>query len=230
MARGHLVARSQDADENVIGRFHTNSILETRTYQVEFAGSKVRELTANVIAESMYSQCDAKRKEYLLLDALVDYHKDNKSISLSDQQITVRGRQVTCKATAGEQICCQWNDGSTSWEKLSQLKECHLVQTAEFAVTQGIDHEPAFNWWVQHVFKKKDIIIASVRKQQTRYLKRSQKVGIDFPKTVEEALILNAKNGNTLWADAISEEMENVRVAFEVLSDGKSVPIGHQFV
>ena len=44
--------------------------------------------------------------------------------------------------TAGWQICCQWKDGSTSWEKLFELKEFHPVQTAEFAVAQGIDHEP----------------------------------------------------------------------------------------
>ena len=33
-----------------------------------------------------------------------------------------------------------------------------------------------------------------------------------------------------MWADAISKEMDNVRVAFEVLPDRKSLPIGHQFV
>ena len=33
-----------------------------------------------------------------------------------------------------------------------------------------------------------------------------------------------------MWADAISKEMENIRVAFAVLPDGKSVSIGHQFV
>ena len=47
---------------------------------------------------------------------------------------------------------------------------------------------------------------------------------------MEEALTLDTKNGNTIWADAISKAMENVRVAFKVLPDGKSVPIGHQFV
>ena len=41
---------------------------------------------------------------------------------------------------------------------------------------------------------------------------------------------MDAKNGNTLWANVISKEMENVRVAFEVLTNGNSVPIGHQFV
>mgnify|MGYP006191742737 CR=1 FL=1 len=104
------------------------------------------------------------------------------------------------------------------------------MQTAEFAVAQGDDHEPAFNWWVKHVLKKRDRIIASNRKQQAGYLKRSRNFGIELPKTVEQAYALDAKNGITLWADAISKELENLRVAFEVLPDGKSVPIGHQVV
>ena len=108
-------------------------------YQVEFGG-KVTELTTNVIAESMYTQSD-----------LDDCQRNKKGISLTDQQITLPGRSGTHKTTAGWQICCQWKDCSTSWEKLSKLKESHPVQTAEFAVMQVIDHEPTFNWWVKHV-------------------------------------------------------------------------------
>ena len=44
------------------------------------------------------------------------------------------------------------------------------------------------------------------------------------------AYALDAKNDNNLRADAVSKEMENVRAAFKVLPDGKSVSIGHQFV
>ena len=47
---------------------------------------------------------------------------------------------------------------------------------------------------------------------------------------MEQVLALDAKNGNNLWADAIYKEMENVGVAFEILPDEKSVPIGYQFV
>ena len=71
------------------------------------------------------------------------------------------------------------------------------MQTAELAVAQEIDHEPAFNWWVQHALKKRDRIIVSIRKWQTQYLKRSHKFGIELPKTVEEAYALDAKSGNT---------------------------------
>ena len=88
------MVRSQDANGNVMGRSHTNPTLDTRTYQVDFTGGKVTELTTNLIAESMYSQCNAEENEFLPLNALVDYQKDDKAVSLSDQQITVWNRQV----------------------------------------------------------------------------------------------------------------------------------------
>ena len=163
MARGHVVARSRDANGNVMGRSHTNAILYLRMYQVEFTGGESTELIANFIAESMYNQCDLKGNEYSILDVLVDYHRDNKDISLPDQQTTVWGRPITYKTNTGWQVFCQWKDGFTTWEKLSKLKESHPMQTVEFAVAQEIDHKPAFNWWIRHVLKKRDRIIASIR-------------------------------------------------------------------
>ena len=58
-----------------MGRSHTNPMLDMRIYQVEFAGGKVTELTAIIIAESIYTQCNSNGDEYLLLDVLVDYQK-----------------------------------------------------------------------------------------------------------------------------------------------------------
>ena len=103
------------------------------------------------------------------------------------------------------------------------------MQTTEFTIAQEIEHEPAFNCWVKHVLNKRDRIIASIRKWQTRYLKKNHMFDIELPK-VEEAYALDAKNDNILWANAIFKKVEVVRVAFKVLSDGTSVPIGHQFV
>ena len=136
-------------------RTHTNPILHTRMYQVEFTGGEVTELSANVIAESMYAQCNADGNECLLFDVLVDSCKDNKVISLADQQTSIQGRPQTCETTAGWQICCQWKNGSPLWQKMFESKDSHLVHTAEFAVAQGIDHKPAFYWWVKHMLKKR---------------------------------------------------------------------------
>ena len=78
------------------------------------------------------------------------------------------------------------------------------MQTAEFVVSQGIDHEPALNWLVMHELKKIDRMIDNVRKQKTRYLKKSHKFDIELPQIVKQFLALDAK----------SREMENVGVAF----------------
>ena len=64
------------------------------------------------------------------------------------------------------------------------------------------------------MLKKRDGVIASARKQQTRYLKKSLKFVTKLPKTVEQAL--NAENGNTLCVDAISKELENVKLGFMI--------------
>ena len=107
ITRGHVVARIRDINGNLMGRSHTKWILDTRTDQVEFTGGKDTELTANVIEESVYAQGHSEGNEYLLLQMLLDNEKENKAISLSDHQITIRGRPVTRKTTVDWQICCQ---------------------------------------------------------------------------------------------------------------------------
>ncbi len=39
----------------------------------------------------------------------------------------------------------------------------HLLQVAEFVLAVGIADEPAFNWWVSRVLKKRDWIISLVK-------------------------------------------------------------------
>ena len=36
------------------------------------------------------------------------------------------------------------------------------------------------------------------------------------PKSVKEAILTDKSNGNTLWWEAIVQEMKNVRIAFEL--------------
>ncbi len=76
------------------------------------------------------------------------------------------------------------------------------------------------------MLKKRDQIISLVCKWTTCYLKRTHKFGLEIPKTVKEALALDRKNGNTLWADAIAKEMREVRIAFNILPDDSSAPMG----
>ncbi len=178
----------------------------------------------------MYDQCDIDGNEYLLLKCFVDIQKDPMAISIDKQKSLHNDQEYMHHTTLGWHICCQWNDGSTSWEKLSDLKESHPLQVVEFTVAMGLDHEPGFNWLLLHTLKKCDAIIALLKKHSAKNLHRMHKFGIECHKTVEDALELDKHNGNTMWADAIAKEMKNVRVAFDPLEAGVQLLHGYQFV
>ena len=166
MVKGRVATRKRDNAGNPIGLANANPILDTRSYIVHFDDGDQTELTANMIAESLYSQCDPDGHEYVLLDEIVDHRRTDSAIKLADQKVVrANGRTYLRRSTIGWQLCCQWKDGSTSWTNLSDLKESHPIEVAEFAKIIGIDHEPAFNWWVPYVLKKRDHIISLVKKQ-----------------------------------------------------------------
>jgi hypothetical protein len=182
LVKGHVTARKRDWDGNPVGRANDNPILDTRSYIVDFNYGYQTELTANMIAESLYLQCDPDGNQYVLLEEIVDHQRLPTAIKLSDQKnVRANGKTYLKCSTVGWQLCCQWKDGSTSWENFADLKESHPIETAKYAKILGIDHEPAFNWWVPHVLRKRDHIISLVRKRNPCYLKWTHKFGIELP-------------------------------------------------
>ena len=97
------------------------------------------------------------------------------------------------------------------------------VETAEFAKSRGIDDEAAFIWWVPHTLRKRNAIILAMK---MRLQKTTHKYGIEIPTSVEHAMEINQKNGNTMWRDALALEMFNVGVAFEILEEDQPAPAG----
>ena len=201
LERGRVVSRKRDADGNPVGNADTNPILDSCQYEVLFDNGEVTELTVNVIATSMYARCDPDGNQYVLFDSFVDYRKKDTALSLPGQKIVVNGWALLCRSTVGWQLCCKWKDGLTSWEKPSDMKKSHPIETAEYAKAQEIDHEPAFNFWVPHVLKKREGIISLVKQRDAQYLKRTHKFGIEVPKSVKDTYDLDKKNDNTFWAD-----------------------------
>ena len=222
---GRVKERVRDEDGQFIGEAHSNPLLDTRKYVVEFPDGEVTDYTANVISESMIAQCDADGFDVRLLEAIIDHKKDGNAVADADRYFYNRGRRYPKKTTAGWKLCVQFKNGYTSWETLADLKESYPVEVAEYAKATGIDHEPAFAWWTPHVLKKRDRIIAKVTK---RYAKITHKFGIELPESVEHAYEIDRKNGNNLWREAIEQEMERVRVAFKILADTDSIPPGYQ--
>jgi hypothetical protein len=104
---------------------------------------------------------------------------------------------------------------------LADLKESNPVEVDEYADAKSLLNSPDFVWWVPHVLQKRTRIIAAVTK---RCHKRTHKFGIEVPKSWDDCVRLNKENDNTLWQDAVSKEMKNVRIAFKILNVEESTP------
>jgi hypothetical protein len=227
---GKVISCKRGADGNTVAQAHDWPILDTRIYDVEFDDGTITELTANKIAKCMYAQCNPGDNQYILFDCFVDFDKSLTTISLADQNIAAKGRPTKRRNIHGWKICCQWKDGSMTWESLKELKESHPLEMAEYAVTQGIEHEPVFNWWVPQVLQLRKCIISLVKKQKMSYLKKNMKFGIKVSTSVDHALKIDKRNGNTLWAGTIAKEMKDVHIAFKCLNLGKRTPLDYKWI
>ena len=81
------------------------------------------------------------------------------------------------------------------------------------------------------MLRKRDQIVAKFRQRGAKkYVKTMMKFGIECPKTVDQDLALDKKNGNTLWDDAIAKETKNTQIAFDIREKWDPPTVGHHFI
>lgn len=93
---GMVKRRAWTPSGEVVGREHSNPILDMRTYEVEFPDGRVAKYAANTIEEGMYAQCDANGRPQFLLKDIVDHKTDNTAVKHADRYVTVNGQQHHC--------------------------------------------------------------------------------------------------------------------------------------
>ena len=221
--RGTVKRRARDQHGEVIGIPNNNPLLDTREYEIEYLDGTIDILTANNIAESLYSRVDAEGHEHMLMNEIIEHKFDGNLLPKDD--MTIPGTNRLRRTTKGCKLLVSWKDGTSSWLPLSDMKESYPVEVAEYAVNNKITSESCFAWWVPYVIKKRDRIIKKVK---ARILKRTHKFGIEIPRSVKHALEIDEKTGTTFWADAINKEMRNVSSAFDIRDDGKIPPFFKQ--
>ena len=208
-----VTKRLRDANCIPIGTAYDNPILDSCLYEVKYLDGYKASLAANAIASNLFSQIDDKGNRHTLLGSITDHRVYGNELKETDAYIISPNGGKRCKKTTkGWEILLQQKDGSTTWETLKDIKESYPSQLAEYAVQRNIHSKPAFAWWVPHVLKKRNHIIAKVK---SKYWTHTHKFGIRIPKNVTEAKKLDTLNSNTLWWDAIYKEMTNFRIAFE---------------
>jgi hypothetical protein len=210
---GNVNACKRDIHGNPIGRAADNPIFDTRVYLDQFPGQRIEEYSTNIKAENLYSQVDHEGNQFIILDEIIDHEFDSEANPGHNYM-------------NGWKLCMLWKDGSTSWEKLKDFKHGFPIQTAEYAISRGLQDLPAFSWWVKQTNKRKNRIIKAVR---MRYLKKAHKFGLRLPKMVQEAYEIDREMNTDHWHRAILNEMKNNAVAFEFV-EGDIVPAGYQWI
>jgi hypothetical protein len=197
---GKVVRRKRELDGTMRGRANSNSMLDTRTYEIEFPDGRSDEYTTILIAENMYAQCDIEGRKYNLMEGIIDHKTDEHAIEPDDMYIKNGSNTKVRKTTKGWPFCVEWKYGTTSWEHLVDLKESNHVEVAEYAAAKSLIDTPDFVCWAPHVLNKRTRIITAVTK---RYHKRTHKFGIEVPKSWDECVILDKENESNLWQDSV---------------------------
>ena len=66
-----------------------NPLLDTRQYAVEFKDGRSESLSANQIAQNLYSQLDEEGNSYLLLEDIIDHRSNSSAIEKSDAFVKI---------------------------------------------------------------------------------------------------------------------------------------------
>ena len=207
--------RAIDQDGKPIGipSATNNPLTDTRAYEVEYIDGRIEILTANVIAENLLAQIDEEGRRSLLLGQIEDHRSNDTAMRIEEAYYTTpSGQKRRKRTTRGWQLYARWKDGSGNWIAMKDLKDSYPVQLADYALANGLQEQPAFAWWVPFVTRKRRAIIQKVK---SKYWQKTHKYGIRVPRTMKEAIRIDEENGDTLWQDAVTEEMTNNRIAFE---------------
>ena len=140
-------------------------LLNSLVYEVEFPDGYVKEYSANIIAENMLTQVDYEVYYLTMINAIIDYDRDD-SVTVPKLDGYVVTKRIQCcprKSTQGWKILVQFSDESETWIPLKDMKESHPVETAEFDKARNIDDGAAFSLWVPYTLRKIYVIISTIK-------------------------------------------------------------------
>jgi hypothetical protein len=204
--RAKVIGHKRNQDSNPIGIFHPNPLLNTRVYLAEFLDGHIVELSANAIAEAIYGQIDEDAYDLSLFKDIIGHEQDSTALSEDETQLindlqdsrSIRNsnNMNPLYTMRGWKICIEWQDSTTSWLPLVDVKNSFPVHLAQYAVENNLHNLPAFSWWVKYTLKKKKAFIKATK---STYSQRTHKFGIKVPKTVQEALAIDQQMNTNYW-------------------------------
>ena len=139
-ARTLVMRRKQDLDGNIIGSHHSNSLLDTRIYEVQFQDGSISKYTANLIAEKLYSCTYPDGNKFLLLNDILDHKSTEKAMNPEYAFEGDPSKRKYKKTTSVWKLLVEWSHKKQPQLciSLKDLKESYSIQVVEYAKANGI--------------------------------------------------------------------------------------------
>ena len=146
MVTGAIKRRKKDGDSGLLqGKAHENPLLDIRLYEVEMPDGTYADYHANNLIENIYNSVDDFGYSELLINEIIDHQRNTDAIDRRDGWVrTQYGSTKRVITTKGWDLKILWNDGTSSWIQLKDIKESNPVEVAEYAIRSNISNEPAF--------------------------------------------------------------------------------------
>jgi Reverse transcriptase (RNA-dependent DNA polymerase) len=189
---------------------HCNAIEAETVYKVKFDDGSIDQFSENAIAASLYDEASGSGTKPHFIDTILEHawvaHGNPQS----------RGQWF---------FEVLWDNGLVTWESLQHMKRIDMTAVADYAVDNNLQGKEQFGGWVRTSTRCKQRIISKIMRRQSF---NQFKYGVELPRNMEEAIMLNRKNNNTLWQQAVKKEMDNVMVAFQALEGHERIPQGYK--
>jgi hypothetical protein len=151
---------------------------------------------------------DDKAEEIITYNKMLEYITKDE-----DSDIKWKFRRIISHENKGSQcnLLIEWEDGEITNEPLKVIAADDPVSCAIYARENDLLDQPGWKRF-KHIAKREKKFTRMVNQAKLRSYNTAPryKYGFEVPKTYEQALRLDQRNGNTLWADAATLELTQI--------------------
>ena len=124
-----------------------------------------------------------------------------------------------------------WEDGSETWEPLAEMITADPITLAVYAKEHGLLETAGWKKLKRYTRRVKKLLrMVKANKRAQRYNAIVYKFGVQLPRNIKEAKMLDEQNGNTYWQDAMDAEIAQLHQYKTFCDLGKTarIPTGYQ--
>ena len=115
LKHGIVKRRIVDEEGKPVGQVSSNSITDTRLYEIEYKDGQREILAANLLAENLLAQVDEHGHKYQMMESIMGHRKSGNTLKEDEAWYTTHnGTRRRKTTTKGWELFVLWKDGSSN--------------------------------------------------------------------------------------------------------------------